>query len=249
MAVDLRLVSDQEIDKLERHLRRSVDLALREENGWRAVSNTTLTCTFEMVGDRPSGETPVESDIVRAAMECSRQLGIEPRLDCSSTDSNMPISLGIPAITIGVGGVSGNCHCLTEWYEPLGRELGLKRLLLLLLGLGGRVAWGPASANAGAAGRTKLQGYCRSNFRNGSRPRSPFFGRARTSTSINRQRNTRFKSVLEKTDNILDDSSPGAGLSVPGLGSAVRSLLGNINSRLEARIIETKRMPPKECRR
>jgi tripeptide aminopeptidase len=138
MAVDLRSVSDQEIDRLERHLRRSVDVALREENARRVVSNTTLTCTFEMVGDRPSGETPVESDIVRAAMECSRQLGIEPRLDCSSTDSNIPISLGIPAITIGVGGVSGNCHCLTEWYEPLGREVGLKRLLLLTLELAGR---------------------------------------------------------------------------------------------------------------
>jgi tripeptide aminopeptidase len=138
MAVDLRSVSEQEIDKLERHLRRSVEVALREENARRAVSNTTLTCTFEMVGDRPSGETPVESDIVRAAMECSRQLGIEPRLDCSSTDSNIPISLGIPAITIGVGGVSGNCHCLTEWYEPLGREVGLKRLFLLTLELAGR---------------------------------------------------------------------------------------------------------------
>jgi hypothetical protein len=62
-------------------------------------------------------------------------LGIEPRLDCSSTDSNIPISLGIPAITLGVGGISSNCHSLTEWYEPAGRELGLKRLLMLTVAL------------------------------------------------------------------------------------------------------------------
>jgi len=91
-----------------------------------------LTYEFEQVGDRPSGETPVNSSIVRSAIDCSRALGIEPRLDCSSTDSNIPISLGIPAITLGVGGISSNCPSLTEWYEPDGRELGIKRLLLLI---------------------------------------------------------------------------------------------------------------------
>jgi tripeptide aminopeptidase len=101
------------------------------------MSGTSLTCEFEQVGDRPSGETPVNSRIVRAAIECSRALGIEPRLDCSSTDSNIPISLGIPAITIGVGGISSNCHSLTEWYEPAGRELGIERLLLLTAALAG----------------------------------------------------------------------------------------------------------------
>ena len=74
---------------------------------------------------------------MQAAIECSRVLGVEPRLDCSSTDSNIPISLGIPAITLGVGGVSDNCHSLAEWYEPVGRELGLKRLLLLAVTLAG----------------------------------------------------------------------------------------------------------------
>jgi len=140
MAVDLRSVSNQEIGKLEQHLRQSVHDAVCDENAQGAASNTALTAEFELVGDRPSGETPVESEIVQTALECSRQLGIEARLDCSSTDSNIPISLGIPAITVGVGGVSGNCHCLTEWYEPLGRELGLKRLLLLVLSLAGRAA-------------------------------------------------------------------------------------------------------------
>lgn len=137
MLVDIRSVSSDEIEKLEAYLRRVVEIAAREENSQRSMSGTSLTCEFEQVGDRPSGETPVNSRIVRAAIECSRALGIEPRLDCSSTDSNIPISLGIPAITLGVGGISGNCHSLTEWYEPAGRELGIKRLLLLTGALAG----------------------------------------------------------------------------------------------------------------
>ncbi|MEK6324329.1 MAG: M20/M25/M40 family metallo-hydrolase [Acidobacteriota bacterium] len=139
MVVDIRSVSGNEIEKLEAYLRRVVEIAVREENSQRAMSGTSLTCEFDQVGDRPSGETPADSSIVRAAIECSRALGIEPRLDCSSTDSNIPISLGIPAITLGVGGISGNCHSLTEWYEPGGRDLGLKRLLLLTTALAGVV--------------------------------------------------------------------------------------------------------------
>jgi acetylornithine deacetylase/succinyl-diaminopimelate desuccinylase-like protein len=135
MVVDIRSVSSDEIEKLEAYLRRVVEIAAREENSQRSMSGTSLTCEFEQVGDRPSGETPVNSRIVRAAIECSRALGIEPRLDCSSTDSNIPISLGIPAITLGVGGISSNCHSLTEWYDPAGRELGLKRLLTLTVAL------------------------------------------------------------------------------------------------------------------
>lgn len=137
LIVDMRSVSNEEIEKLESYLMRVVGLAVREENSQRSMSGTSLSVKIEKVGDRPSGETPVESSIVRTAIECSRALGIEPRLDCSSTDSNIPISLGIPAITIGVGGLSNNCHSLTEWYEPVGREIGLKRLLLLTVALAG----------------------------------------------------------------------------------------------------------------
>ena len=132
MLVDIRSVSSDEIAKLEAYLKRVVEIAAREENSLRSMSGTSLTYEFEQVGDRPSGETPVNSTLVRSAIDCSRALGIEPRLDCSSTDSNIPISLGIPAITLGVGGISSNCHSLTEWYEPDGRELGIKRLLLLI---------------------------------------------------------------------------------------------------------------------
>jgi acetylornithine deacetylase/succinyl-diaminopimelate desuccinylase-like protein len=137
MTVDARSLSADEIDRIESYLKRVVEIAIREENEQRAMSGTGLNSTIELIGDRPSGETPPNSTLVQTALECSRRLGIEPRLDCSSTDSNIPISLGIPAITIGVGGQSGNCHSLTEWYEPTGRELGLKRLLLLTVALAG----------------------------------------------------------------------------------------------------------------
>ncbi len=140
MLVDLRSVSSDEIEKLEAYLKRVVEIAVREENSQRSMSGTSLVCELEQVGDRPSGETPVNSRLVRSAIECSRALGIEPRLDCSSTDSNIPISLGISAITLGVGGISSNCHSLTEWYEPTGRELGIKRLLLLTATLAGVAA-------------------------------------------------------------------------------------------------------------
>ncbi len=137
MLVDIRSVSSDEIEKLEAYLRRVVEIAVREENSQRSMSGTSLNYELEQVGDRPSGETSLNSRVVGAAIECSRALGIEPRLDCSSTDSNIPISLGIPAITLGVGGISSNCHSLTEWYEATGRELGIKRLVLLTGALAG----------------------------------------------------------------------------------------------------------------
>jgi acetylornithine deacetylase/succinyl-diaminopimelate desuccinylase-like protein len=137
ITVDIRSVVQDEIDKLETYLRRVVELAVHEETSMRTTSDTRLTFDFELIGNRPSGETPFESKIVQTAIECTRAVGVESRLDCSSTDSNIPISLGIPAITIGAGGISGNCHSLAEWYEPVGREQGLKRLLLLTCALAG----------------------------------------------------------------------------------------------------------------
>lgn len=137
MTVDMRSLSNEEINKMETYLRKTVDMAIREEASQRGPSGTTLRSSFELIGDRPSGEIAASSYIVQTALDCSRALGIEPRLDCSSTDSNIPISKGIPAITIGSGGQSGNCHTLTEWYDPAGREAGLKRLVLMTASLAG----------------------------------------------------------------------------------------------------------------
>jgi di/tripeptidase len=90
-----------------------------------------------LIGDRPSGQTPPGSRLVKLAEEATRSLGFAPHLECSSTDSNIAISLGVPAVTIGAGGSSGHSHTLDEWYDPRGRDAGLKRALLLVLGVAG----------------------------------------------------------------------------------------------------------------
>ncbi|MBV9212005.1 MAG: peptidase M20, partial [Acidobacteria bacterium] len=103
----------------------------------RRAGDPPLELDLKLIGDRPSGETAKDALIVRLSEEATRAVGYAPRLDRSSTDSNIAISLGIPAVTLGAGGNSGNSHTLEEWYDPRGRDIGLKRALLLLLGLCG----------------------------------------------------------------------------------------------------------------
>ena len=135
MEVDLRSAGPAELTRLDAFFRRAVQEAAEEENAGRRPGDKPLKLRLEMIGERPSGETPADSPLVKLAIECTRMLGIEPRLDQSSTDSNLPISLGIPAITLGAGGTSGASHTLAEWYDPRDRGRGLKRGLLLILAL------------------------------------------------------------------------------------------------------------------
>jgi acetylornithine deacetylase/succinyl-diaminopimelate desuccinylase-like protein len=135
--VDLRSVAAQELDRAELFFRDAVANAVAEENRIAAASGTVLEVVVRPIGDRPSGETPVEAPIVQLAVDASHELGIRPVLDCASTDSNIPISLGIPAVTLGGGGSGGSTHTLDEWYDPAGRDLGIKRALLLMAALAG----------------------------------------------------------------------------------------------------------------
>lgn len=137
MDIDLRSASGAELSKLEDYLLAAINHAVLDENALRAASGQKLKSEVRMIGNRPSGETPRDAAIVRAAVEASRALGVNPILNRASTDSNIPISLGVPAITIGVGGVSGDSHRLSEWYDPTGRELGYQRALLMALGMVG----------------------------------------------------------------------------------------------------------------
>lgn len=139
MDVDLRSVSNHELSRLEEFLLDAVSSATRDENAARGASGNKLQAELTMIGNRPSGETPRESPLIRLAIDASRAMGVTPILNRASTDSNIPISLGIPAITIGAGGVSGDSHRLSEWYDPIGREVGYKRALLLALGMVGIV--------------------------------------------------------------------------------------------------------------
>ena len=135
MEVDLRSSADGELKRLDAFFRRAMKEAADEENGRRRPGDVLLKFQMELIGERPSGEMPADSALVKLAVETTRLLGVEPRLDQSSTDSNLPISLGIPAITLGAGGTSGASHTLAEWYDPRDRDKGLKRGLLLILGL------------------------------------------------------------------------------------------------------------------
>ena len=135
MEVDLRSAGDAELRRLDAFFRRAMKEAAEEENAVRRAGDPPLNLHVEMIGERPSGETPADSPLVKLALETTKLLGVEPRLDQSSTDSNLPISLGIPAITLGAGGTSGASHTLAEWYDPRERDKGLKRGLLVILGL------------------------------------------------------------------------------------------------------------------
>lgn len=137
MDVDLRSTSAEELRRLDAFFRRTVRESTDDENGARRAGDPPLELDLKLIGDRPSGETPPDSAIVRLTEEATRAFGYRPRLDRSSTDSNIPISLGIPAVTLGAGGASGNAHTLEEWYDPRCRDLALKRALLVILGLAG----------------------------------------------------------------------------------------------------------------
>lgn len=135
--VDLRSTSEAELARLEEFLLQAVSQAVTAENAFRAASGHRLKSEVKLIGHRPSGETSLHSRLVRMTVEASQALGISPILNRASTDSNIPISLGIQAVTIGIGGMSGDSHRLSEWYEPTGRETGYKRALLLLLAMTG----------------------------------------------------------------------------------------------------------------
>jgi acetylornithine deacetylase/succinyl-diaminopimelate desuccinylase-like protein len=137
MDVDLRSASERELRRLEAFFRQAMREAVADENATRRKSYQPLELNLELLGERPTGETAPNSPIVEIAQEATRWCGSTPILDQASTDSNFPISIGIPAITLGAGGFSGNSHTLDEWYDPSGRALGLKRGLLVILGLVG----------------------------------------------------------------------------------------------------------------
>lgn len=137
MEVDLRSAAEPELQRLDAFFRRAIRDAVDEENAKRRAGDLLLRLKVDLIGERPTGETPADSQLVEIAMEATKLLGVEPHLDQSSTDSNLPISLGIPAITLGAGGTSGCSHSLDEWFDPRGRDLGLKRGLLVILGMVG----------------------------------------------------------------------------------------------------------------
>ncbi len=129
LEVDVRSASAAVIARLDREVREAATAGAIEENARRALGASPLTYSVEVIGERPGGETPVDHPLVLAAMEATRLIGRNPELAIASTDANIPISLGIPAVAIGAGGRGGDAHTPGEWFENTEGTLGLSRAL------------------------------------------------------------------------------------------------------------------------
>ena len=111
----MRSVRPERLDSMDGLLKQAVLKALDEQNALLRLGDS-LRVDIEMIGKRPSGELPAELPIVQRAMAASAFLGKRPGLTRGSTNSNIPISLGIPAVTIGRGGRGAHAHSLNEWW-------------------------------------------------------------------------------------------------------------------------------------
>jgi acetylornithine deacetylase/succinyl-diaminopimelate desuccinylase-like protein len=117
MEVDLRSESPQELKRLSDDFLRLVRAAVDEENLARSTSQGRIEAETKTIGERPSGTTPLDTFLVQVASESVRRFGMQPSYSIGSTDSNTPISMNIPAITIDSGGFGGRAHALDEWID------------------------------------------------------------------------------------------------------------------------------------
>jgi tripeptide aminopeptidase len=142
MKVDLRSESETELASLEGFLRDAVksgideEMSAARERGMSGNPNQ-LNLKINVLGVRPAGELTENSPLLAALLAADNQLGNRSRRERSSTDANIPLSVGIQAISLGAGGRSGGAHTLEEWYDPSGRELGLQRIALTVLAVAG----------------------------------------------------------------------------------------------------------------
>lgn len=135
--IDLRSESPDSIDALAAILSNAVERVTEEESGRSQAGR--LTARIKEIGSRPSGALADDAPILESVRAVDAYLGIRSHLDCSSTDANIPLSMGLQAVSIGAGGHGGGAHTISEWYLPEGRETGLRRVFLsLCLLLAGR---------------------------------------------------------------------------------------------------------------
>ncbi|MGA7416251.1 MAG: M20/M25/M40 family metallo-hydrolase [Bryobacteraceae bacterium] len=131
--LDLRSEESTLLDELTSTLTFAVERALEHQN--RAARTGRLAAKIKELGSRPGGRLSESSAVLQTIHAVDAYLNIRSRIDCASTDANIPLSLGLPAISIGTGGQGGGAHSSQEWFLPDGRELGLRRILLLLASL------------------------------------------------------------------------------------------------------------------
>jgi di/tripeptidase len=135
VSVDFRSPSTRQLQQLEDELRRLLSEEITSARSSPSVGK--LSYEVRKIGDRPTGELPPASRILDVARTVDAHLGIASQVRRASTDANIPISMGRDALTLGAGGSGGGAHTIREWFEPAGRTLGLKRILLATLLLTG----------------------------------------------------------------------------------------------------------------
>ncbi len=135
-ALDMRSNDREQLAKLEEQAKAAAREAVAEENArW---NNDEISVEFKLIGDRPVGLTPTDSPLVQVTALAFNKIGIEMQeLGISSTDSNVPMSLGIPAVTIAGGGNGGGAHSPDEWFAPENSHVGPQTALLIALGMAG----------------------------------------------------------------------------------------------------------------
>lgn len=137
LEVDMRSESKDELAKIDGQFLQIVEGAVSAENAARSTAVGKISAEVKLIGDRPTGNTREDAEIVQMTAAAVRGAGYTPILGAGSTDSNMPISLGIPAVTIGSGGVGGRAHALDEWIDVAkpeslkGMGVGLAALLAM----------------------------------------------------------------------------------------------------------------------
>lgn len=137
LEADLRSTSTAVLRRLDREIHTAARAAEAEENDRRARGSEPLSMSVTVIGDRPNGETPADHPLVRLARDATRAIGHDPELAIASTDANVPISQGIPAIAIGAGGRGGEAHTASEWFENAAGHLGIARALAIVVGIAG----------------------------------------------------------------------------------------------------------------
>jgi tripeptide aminopeptidase len=138
-SVDFRSTSHEELVRLEVALHRAVEDAVEHWNAKARAHNGRsrgpLSFSISKIGDRPAARLPDDSSLFAALHAVDRHLNLRTDVRLGSTDANLPLSLGVPALSMGAGGEGGSAHTLQEWYSPKDREIALKRILLLTLAM------------------------------------------------------------------------------------------------------------------
>lgn len=137
LEVDVRSTSGGELDRLDDEIHAAAERVIETHNRQRRPGTPALQMAVEVTGDRPGGALPGDAFIAHAAFDATRLVGRTPDSAVASTDANIPLHLGIPAIALGAGGRGGDVHTPREWFENRDGTLGLVRAMTVLAALAG----------------------------------------------------------------------------------------------------------------